>query len=284
MTSPTGSSPAPPEGLTPPAASGYHPVDIFGIKLPLPKWAFYAVTLFVTIGAGVPVFSQLLIPLAQEFRATSQADKAKADAERAKADEERAKAEKEAASLRAKKEEIEQQLVRYKEYQIHYNESPKSTRELFNSPDLGSLSVSFFTSDGCLRVNRKGPGHNQAEIIHWIAAKSIPLEAPPGKLDDVKVSQQEVPPNQPFLNAAYQVASFEHVAAPPAGGREAAGCLDPHPGAFQSWNGQQNGCWIQIWRRWPEGCQHYQWFNSCNGYWDNHPNGAPRVYWTNCAH
>jgi hypothetical protein len=61
-------------------------------------------------------------------------------------------------------------------------------------------------------------------------------------------------------------------------------CLDPHPGAFQSWNGQQNGCWIQVWRRWPEGCQHYQWFNTCNGVWDSYPNGAPKVAWTCCVH
>ena len=61
-------------------------------------------------------------------------------------------------------------------------------------------------------------------------------------------------------------------------------CLDPHPGQFRFWYGQQNGCWIQVWRGWPEGCQHYQWFNSCNGAWDVYPNGAPHVYWTCCVH
>ena len=61
-------------------------------------------------------------------------------------------------------------------------------------------------------------------------------------------------------------------------------CLDPHPGQFQAWNGQQNGCWVQVWRRWPEGCQHYQWYNACNGYWDSYPNGAPKVFWTCCVH
>jgi hypothetical protein len=61
-------------------------------------------------------------------------------------------------------------------------------------------------------------------------------------------------------------------------------CLDPHPGEFRYWNGAQNGCWIQVWRSWPEGCRHYQWFNSCNGYWDSYPNGAPRVYWDCCVH
>lgn len=61
-------------------------------------------------------------------------------------------------------------------------------------------------------------------------------------------------------------------------------CADPHPGPFQFWNGQQNGCLVQVWRKWRDGCQHYQWYNSCNGYWDIYPNGAPRVYWTCCVH
>lgn len=61
-------------------------------------------------------------------------------------------------------------------------------------------------------------------------------------------------------------------------------CLDPHPGAFRQWTGQQNGCWVQVWRSWPEGCQHYQWYNSCNGYWDSYPNGAPKVNWSCCVH
>ena len=61
-------------------------------------------------------------------------------------------------------------------------------------------------------------------------------------------------------------------------------CLDPHPGEFRYWYGQQNGCWVQVWRGWPEGCQHYQWYNTCNVSWDMHPNGAPRVYWSCCVH
>lgn len=61
-------------------------------------------------------------------------------------------------------------------------------------------------------------------------------------------------------------------------------CVDPHPGQFKYWNGQQNGCWIQVWRAWPDGCQHFQWFNSCNGYWDVYPDGRPKVSWTCCVH
>lgn len=61
-------------------------------------------------------------------------------------------------------------------------------------------------------------------------------------------------------------------------------CWDPHQGPFRYWNGQQNGCWIQVWRSWADGCSHFQWYNSCNGYWDSNPNGAPKVYWSCCVH
>ena len=90
--------------------------------------------------------------------------------------------------------------------------------------------------------------------------------------DGAPDSHQHGPPASSRLNATVQV---------PACGRR---CLDPHPGAFRAWNGQQNGCLIQVWRAWPEGCRHFQWYNSCNGVWDSYPNGAPRVYWDCCVH
>ncbi|HEV2801365.1 MAG TPA: hypothetical protein VGW12_12750 [Pyrinomonadaceae bacterium] len=273
-----------------PPASGYPNIEILGMKLPLPKWAFYTVVFFALLGAGIPVFTQLIVPVMQEFRATSNAETAKAEVERAKAD-------KEAVALRAEKEKIEQQLAEFREYQFHYGQDPISTRELFNNPDLGLLSVSYFNTDGCLRVTRRGPGQSQAVKTYWIPAKSFPLDSPPGKLEGLTgASRQETTRDQSFLNTVLQNATngfafFNPFVSPPAAiaGRESSAqcggrCSDPHPGQFQFWNGQQNGCWIQVWRRWPEGCQHYQWFNSCNGYWDNYPNGAPRVYWTCCVH
>jgi hypothetical protein len=55
-------------------------------------------------------------------------------------------------------------------------------------------------------------------------------------------------------------------------------CLNPHPGQFRFWNGQQNGCLIQVWRQWPDGCTHFEWFNTCSQVWD------PQIYWTFCVH
>jgi hypothetical protein len=57
-------------------------------------------------------------------------------------------------------------------------------------------------------------------------------------------------------------------------------CWGPaqHPGQFRWWNGQQNGCMIQVWRQFGDGCTHYQMFNQCYQVWD------PQIYWTCCVH
>jgi hypothetical protein len=69
------------------------------------------------------------------------------------------------------------------------------------------------------------------------------------------------------------------------GGQNCGGrCLNPHPGNFRTWNGQQNGCWLTVWRQWPEGCTHHQGFNTCTRTWDVDQHGNPRVYWTCCVH
>ena len=57
-------------------------------------------------------------------------------------------------------------------------------------------------------------------------------------------------------------------------------CWGPgaHPGQFTWWYGQANGCWVQLWRQWPDGCTHYQLFNTCGNYFD------PQIHWTCCVH
>lgn len=62
------------------------------------------------------------------------------------------------------------------------------------------------------------------------------------------------------------------------------GCLNPHPGEFRWWYGKQDGQWIEVWRKWPEGCQHVQMFNTYYRTWDSNPDGTPRVRWTCCVH
>ena len=78
-----------------------------------------------------------------------------------------------------------------------------------------------------------------------------------------------------FPPKSYRLGS-EAFAAPAqgCGGR----CIDPHPGQFRWWYGQQNGPWVQVWRQWGDECTHYQWFNpSANIY-------NPQINWTCCVH
>ena len=108
-----------------------------------------------------------------------------------------------------------------------------------------------------------------------------PQQLTVGSFSELFMSEKLLSSDSPASNQQF-ASSHLHgmVQGNPCAGR----CLDPHPGAFRFWYGQQNGCWIQVWRAWPEGCQHYQWYNSCNGYWDSYPNGAPRVFWNCCVH
>jgi hypothetical protein len=61
-------------------------------------------------------------------------------------------------------------------------------------------------------------------------------------------------------------------------------CLNPHPYQFKSWYGQANGCWVQVWRQWTDGCTHYQSYDKCHNVWDLNPDRTPRVNWTCCVH
>jgi len=61
-------------------------------------------------------------------------------------------------------------------------------------------------------------------------------------------------------------------------------CLSPHPGQFQTSYGKRNGCWVEVWRRWPDGCEHMQQLNTCSGAWETNADGTPKVTWTKCVH
>jgi hypothetical protein len=224
------------------------PFEIHGLKLRLPRWATYTLALILSLGTVIPVLSQVLYPMIQ------------------------------ARVARAKV---------FNEYQRHFKENPASTKTVVDDPNLGSLIVSFYPSDNCLLISRKAPGYNQVEVSYWVEAKSIPREreAPPDTMDNVKESRSEPPPqSRSSLNATYQFASFNPISAPPPAESGTVACGSSHTGEFQTWNGEQKGCWRQVWRRWTDGCEHYQWYNTCDSYWDNHPDGTARVAWKTCIH
>jgi uncharacterized protein YeaO (DUF488 family) len=183
----------------------------------------------------------------------------------------------------------------YQEYQKHYNqdgttEKPARTEKLNDIIKQGSLILDFF-SDESVRVTRISPQSKLFQIHTWIPAPPNQIQPPPANLEPApgKISgaTESLPEAQPLgaehLNPQFRLVSF--TAAPgPVAGAPVGNCLNPHPGAFRSWYGEKNGCWVAVYRQWPDGCTHYQWYNACNGIWDAYPNGAPKVYWTSCVH
>jgi hypothetical protein len=223
-------------------------VEIGGVRIPLPRWATFLIGIVAVIGAAFPVVKYLL-PTAHADPITKADNTA---------------------------------VIQYREYQKHIAEAPEYTQKLFDSPDLGSLTVNFYGSDGCLLVMKKNPGRFDQAISYWIPKASIEADRAPGA-----IANHFFQPNSParlLQSMEAQIAPASLVLANVAAATPVNNCLNPHPGEFRWWNGEVRGCWSAIWRQWGDGCQHYQWFNTCSGYWDSDQSGAPRVYWTNCNH
>lgn len=248
MTSPTETPPAAVSSPPPTVESG--DLVIGGTRIPLPKWARFLIGILAIVGAAVPIVVTYSRSPVVPAASVKKADDTVA--------------------------------IQYREFQRHIAETPEYTQTLFDSPDLGSLIVKFYGTDGCLLVMRKNPGRYRDQIPYWIPAASIPSEQAPGATTGTISQSQPALANFGFIGAQMQPPTLALAGASKAS--VAGNCWNPHPADFRWWNGEARGCWLQVWRAWADGCQHYQWFNTCNGYWDSDQNGAPRVYWTNCVH
>jgi hypothetical protein len=171
----------------------------------------------------------------------------------------------------------------YLEYQNHSSnyEQPLLSHTIYDEPARGKLSLVVYADDS-VRVSRKGPEANPIVINTWIPKLPKNVEGPPsappsGAPPPVQSQLTPEPTRYPFQLASLAPADAALAVV-------AGNCLDPHPGQFRSWYGEKNGCWVAVYRQWPDGCTHYQWYNACYNYWDTHPNGAPKVYWTQCVH
>ena len=197
------------------AASGarkFAHFELWGMKIPVPQWAIYCLGALVVIGSGTSAYFKFLQPML--------------------------------------KKEADARLIQYQEYQNHVFEEPvPPPQRFFDSLDEGLLIVKYYPSDGCLQALRRNPGRNQAVIAHWIQAKSIEVEKPPGNMASLQGSQFQGPPNDNLMLSALTSGA-------PAPVREetetqgcTGGCVSPHQGPFNWWNGEQRGCWIAVWRR-----------------------------------
>ncbi len=141
------------------------------------------------------------------------------------------------------------------EYGLHAFEEPEK-HELLEDAD-GKLMLRVF-KDHCVLIQR--------QTIRGVRSKLV-----------MDLARQRAVGSVPRLSAIFPVAYAQ--------GACNRGCLNPHPGQFQQWTGQRRvDGWVEIWRQWPEGCQHVQLFYPPTGAWDTNPDGTPRVRWTCCVH
>lgn len=242
-------------------------------EVPLPPFALYCLAVLIVIAAGIKVYMMW-----NEVYAALSRDVERALAER------------------------------------HYNDRDKTEATVWQNT-TGSLVVDYYNSDGAISVTRYSSDTRIPAATHWIAdLAKIPLQPSPGNTSGGRLSLNIDEGSKPIhavssgmaAEAAGAIAIVQPreysltprlVATLPLGLPEAtylfrvaslqsqhpqAGCggrcLNPHPGPFKSWNGQVNGCFVQVWRQWPDGCTHYQWWNTCYNYWD------PQIWWTCCVH
>lgn len=135
------------------------------------------------------------------------------------------------------------------EYGLHIGEQPKQVVE---DPD-GQLRVHVYR-DHCVLIQRFG-------------ARTVSRLVP------------DLLRHQPSAHAAVVPSLVARVFA--AGGRCVAG---QHPGRFVWHYGSRDGCWVEVWRRYEDGCEQVQMLHACSGTWDTNQDGTPRVRWTSCVH
>lgn len=146
------------------------------------------------------------------------------------------------------------------EYGKHVMEEP-TKHELFEDED-GALVVRVYR-DHCVLIQRRTRDGMKTRLVPDLARRDL--------VATNFVTAPQAAWGLPVLYAAQPGCS--------------RGCLNPHPGNFRWWYGQQRkDGWIEVWRQWPEGCTHMQLFFPSRGIWDSNPDGSPRVRWTCCTH
>lgn len=142
------------------------------------------------------------------------------------------------------------------EYGLHAMEAP-TKHELLEDAD-GALALRVY-ADHCVLIQRKTRRGLRTKLVMDIARENI------------RATRQVVP----------SVDVLPVVLAAQGCNR---GCLNPHPGQFKWWYGARRGDWVEVWRQWPEGCQHVQMLHPPSGTWESNQDGTPRVRWLCCVH
>lgn len=159
-----------------------------------------------------------------------------------------------------------------------------------HSDNGGDTVATYFESDGCIAISRPGPRlpylDHPGDNVEWSLGPSLKSQTEPStgssssasleKRDSSTFSTAPRQSPQPAQSETHEDARWSARGKSPRLLKIQAGCLNPHPWPFQSWWGPANGCFAPLYRKWNDGCTHYQLYNSCTGQWD------PRIIWTVC--
>lgn len=182
------------------------------------------------------------------------------------------------------------------EYMKHINEKAQPVPS-----GMAGVQMLYYASDGCILVIRSSA--NRPDTKHWVLDLSrVALPTPPAlpkptnaeiapepfaeRSEPVLLAELELPDSghasrktlPPMYDLSDRIEIASDATVPMLRPVQGGHCLPQHPGQFQWWYGQVNGCFVQVWRKWPDGCTQFQWYNRCYNYFD------PGINWTACFH
>jgi hypothetical protein len=175
-------------------------------------------------------------------------------------------------------------LAEYEESNFHELE-PKQLKVIKEEQvdDMTTVTVNYFKSDGCVQVIRynNSTAKSDAQWLFGLHPHALHIQKAAYKLTPSHIPDRQLLPESYRLtwdrpHMALRKADFQSV--------QQGRCLNPHPGSFSVRNEQVNQCIYKVWRIFPDGCVHFQFFDACRNTWDVNPDGTPRLTWTRCIH
>lgn len=162
-------------------------------------------------------------------------------------------------------------ILQSEEMQRHYIESPAKSVSLFEDANSGSIKIDLYASDLCIAQTRTSK-YGITSTRFMVDPARVGAPPPPSIASGVLGDMVEV---TLAGGTGGERCPWEYACS-------RNGTCSDHTGDFSNgrftwcW-GQRNGCWVEVWRRFPDGCTHTQWWNECYSTW------GP-VEWRCCLH
>jgi hypothetical protein len=168
-------------------------------------------------------------------------------------------------------------------YKYHFPDKQTPEMSILDQDKDHYIHYKFYTVDRCLWIERQWDGVNSQQWLRDPGYKLHDVQRASYERKDVNdavafrvSSKPEYSDLITIMDALgkLRTAFVSHLTAQ-------AGCwagVYPHPGQFQYWWGVPfDNCNSPMFRRFQDGCMHYQVYNRCANAWDG------RIFWTYCS-